>query len=594
MNKSLESGPPLGINPVALGLYASPEVREAIELKVEGAIPKWLTGSLYRGAAATWDVGDYTAEHWFDGFSRNHRFEIADGSVSYRSRNSADELMDFVRETGRSPGPLFSADPCKIIFGAFEATYRDGSASKGQTSSGNVGVSYAPNFAGLTGNSTTEGAPFDVLVSTTDGNLLQQIDPVTLEPLELFTYEASNKLLANGGSSAAHPVLGEDGSVFNYVLDMKASPPTYRVFRISPRTGEAEILATITDAPPTYIHALFGSKKHLVLIVWQADLTKEGVSVMDSLGDWDPNRKTLFYVVDRVNGGLLRKYESPDTFFAFHEINTFEDEAGDILIDLPRLDDYSFLTAANMANLRANLGTPNASSKNDLAGAFTRYRLPFHPEPSNAGEVPMYKAEIDFSLPLAQSNIELPRINPSRAGQSYRFSYGIHVEKVGNFADSIIKIDADEKQWKVWNPETRHVPSEPIFVSRPGAVLEDDGVLLTVVLDAHVRQSSLVVIDATTMKELGRARMPIVMTYGFHGAWGQALQQKAKSLSRGHLARYADFNKPPQLFFGSEPSYIPVLGELSSQIEDQALLEDLIPRPRFSTLRNVVKMSYTI
>jgi hypothetical protein len=51
-------------------------------------------GSLYRGAAATWDVGNWTAEHWFDGLSRNHRFEIENGAVHYRSRNGSDELMD--------------------------------------------------------------------------------------------------------------------------------------------------------------------------------------------------------------------------------------------------------------------------------------------------------------------------------------------------------------------------------------------------------------------------------------------------------------------------------------------------------------------
>ena len=523
---SLENGPPPGIDPVTLGLYSSPEVREPINLEIEGSIPTWVTGSLYRGAAATWDVGNYTAEHWFDGFSRNHRFEIANGTVSYRSRNGAEELMDFVHETGRYPGSSFGSDPCKIIFGAFEATYRDSSNSRGNSSSSTVGVSYAPNFAGIPGNASADGAPFDVLVSTTDANELQAIDPVTLEPIELFTYEASHKLLVNSGHSAAHPVVGEDGTIYNYVLDRNASTPTYYVFQISPPSGETRILATITDAPPAYIHALFGSEKHIVLVVWQADFANEAMTILDSIGDWDPERKTLFYVIDRANNGLLRKYESPDSFFAFHEINTFENEAGDIFVDLPRMDDYSFLSAAKIPNLRANLGTPNANSKNDLAGAFTRYRLPFPdscgPLADGDGALPTYKAEIDISLPLGQANIELPRIHPDKMGQPYRFSYGIHVEKTGNFADSIIKVDADEKKWLVWAPETRHVPSEPIFIPRPGATDEDDGVLLTVVMDVQVRHSALVVIDAKTMTELGRAVMPIVMTYGFHGTWGQA------------------------------------------------------------------------
>ena len=72
----------------------------------------------------------------------------------------------------------------------------------------------------------------------------------------------------------------------------------------------------------------------------------------------------------------------------------------------------------------------------------------------------------------------------------------------------------------VWSPETNHVPSEPIFVSRPGAECEDDGVLLTVALDEATRVSSLVVIDAKEMVEIGRARLPIVMGFGFHGIWG--------------------------------------------------------------------------
>lgn len=518
-NPALEKGPLPGTEPVTLGLYASPEIKEPTNLKIEGTIPKWVTGSLYRGAAATWDVGDYTAEHWFDGFSRNHRFEIADGAVSYRSRNGSDELMDFVRETGKYPGGSFGSDPCKIIFGAFESNYRDGTNIKGQAASGTVGVSYAPGFAGLAGDGKARGAPFDVLVATTDANELQKIDPVTLEPQELFTYEASDKLLVNGGHSAAHPVIGEDGTIFNYVLDRQSEVPTYHVFSISPPHGETKILATITDAPPAYIHALFGSEKHIVLVVWQADYTKQAMTILDSIGPWDPSRKALFYVIDRVNGGLLRKYESPDTFFAFHEINTFENDAGDIFVDLPRMDDYSFLSAAKIANLRANLGTPNANAANDLCGAFTRYRLPFQP-PAADGAVPTLEAEIEIALPLAQANIELPRIHPGRIGKPYRYAYGIHVEKVGNFADSIIKIDAEEGKWLVWAPETRHVPSEPVFVPRPGATEEDDGVLLTVVMDASVRQSSLVVIDAKNMRELARARMPIVMTYGFHGWWG--------------------------------------------------------------------------
>jgi len=103
-------------------------------------------------------------------------------------------------------------------------------------------------------------------------------------------------------------------------------------------------------------------------------------------------------------------------------------------------------------------------------------------------------------------------------GKPYRYAYGMHAVKPGYFSDSIIKIDDTEtKKTKVWVPKNNHLPSEPIFVARSGGKSEDDGVLLTVAMDTSVKLSSMVVIDAKAMKEIGRARMPVRMGYGFHG-----------------------------------------------------------------------------
>ncbi|KAJ4251516.1 hypothetical protein NW762_011503 [Fusarium torreyae] len=515
-------GPPADSDPLTWGFYATKEIQQPTQLEIEGTIPKWLNGSLYRGAAGTWDVGNFTAEHWFDGFSRNHRFEIANGSVTYRSRDSTEELIDFVQDTGLYPDGSIGTDPCKIIYGALETTFRDGSNPKGDKSSSNVGVAFVPNLTGITRNTANEGAPFENLVATTDANSLLQIDPATLEPIEIFTYQAAHPLLKNDGRTAAHPVYGAKGVIYNYHLDMSEDPPVYRIFGIQQPTGRADILATITDAPPAYIHALFGTRKHLILVVWQADLVKNGRTILESLGPWDPERKTLFYVIDRVNGGVVSKYESEEAFFAFHEINSFEDEKGDIYIDLPVMKDYSFLTAAMVHNLRANLGPSNGPAKHDLPATFTRYRLPFQGDAArNAdGSLVKHTAEIVFTLPYDEGNIELPRLNERYIGRAYRYAYGIHVETFGRFADSLIKIDTHNKNIKIWRPATKHLPCEPIFVPTPGSKREDDGVILTVAMDAEKRLSSLVVIDATTMEELGRARMPIVMGYGFHGVWG--------------------------------------------------------------------------
>lgn len=150
---------------------------------------------------------------------------------------------------------------------------------------------------------------------TTDGNILQQIDPETLDPIEIFTYQASDLKIVDNGQSAAHPARAADGSLSNYVLDTTAGPPVYRVFGLSAADGTAKILANITDAPSAYLHSVFDTENFVVLFVWQADLIRPGKTILSSLGPWDPNRKTLFYVIDRLEGGVVAKYVSEDAFF---------------------------------------------------------------------------------------------------------------------------------------------------------------------------------------------------------------------------------------------------------------------------------------
>lgn len=68
-----------------------------------------------------------------------------------------------------------------------------------------------------------------------------------------------------------------------------------------------------------------------------------------------------------------------------------------------------------------------------------------------------------------------------------------------------MKVDTYTRRTTLWKPLTPHLPSEPIFVANPEATCEDDGVLLTMALDASRKQSVLVVIDAQNMKEIARA-----------------------------------------------------------------------------------------
>jgi beta,beta-carotene 9',10'-dioxygenase len=65
------------------------------------------------------------------------------------------------------------------------------------------------------------------------------------------------------------------------------------------------------------------------------------------------------------------------------------------------------------------------------------------------------------------------------------------------------------------NPGT--YPSEPVFIPAPKPDSEDDGVILSVVLDTTQHRSFLLVLDAATFTELARAEIPHAIPFGFHG-----------------------------------------------------------------------------
>jgi beta,beta-carotene 9',10'-dioxygenase len=62
-------------------------------------------------------------------------------------------------------------------------------------------------------------------------------------------------------------------------------------------------------------------------------------------------------------------------------------------------------------------------------------------------------------------------------------------------------------------------PGEAVFIPNPTGRNEDDGVLLSVVLDTKRTSSFLLMLDARTMTEIARAEIPFPVPMGFHGAF---------------------------------------------------------------------------
>ena len=525
------------------------EQRIPVELKVTGSIPEYVAGTLYRtgpgGHTVKTDEGKlWTASHWFDGFTQVHRFHILPpengqsvSRVLYNSRSSVDGLVESIRKTGSMQKFSFAQkrDPCQSLFRKIMAFFVPApSDSSHGPDRENVGVTISVNMPGFTPPTAT-GQPegkdsasgITSLINKTDATLYQMLNPETLEPVGLARQTDLHPEL-KGQMSATHAKSDPaTGDIFNYNLEF-GRQHVYRVFKVSASTGQTDILATINNAQGAYLHSLLLTENYVILCVWNSYYAMGGIkilyerNILDALSDFDPAKRTMWYVIDRKSGkGVVAEYES-DPFYCFHTINAWETPSPtdpgktDIMADLVAYDDLSVLKRFYYENLKST--SPNAlnyaGSKGDSTrGSIRRFRLPSLPE--SPDRETKRKAVVMVRVPKDHSG-ELPTLNPNFITKQSRYVYGVTDRASSSFVDGLVKYDMDSQQPLIWE-QHGHSPGEAIFVSNPAGHDEDDGVLLSVVLDGPAGHSYLLCLDAKTMTELGRAELDHVVGFGFHG-----------------------------------------------------------------------------
>ncbi|KAF9236429.1 carotenoid oxygenase [Melanogaster broomeanus] len=520
------------------------EERDPVELKVSGTIPPYVSGTLYRtgpgGSLVKVDNGTtFSVDHWFDGFSLNHRFQIIQtGSatrVVYNSRCSVDPLIETIRKTGQMTGFSFGQkrDPCVSFFKKVMSMFIPEPPKPADHF--NVGVTLSVNPPGLKDIDTSGGkkqgghaSGIQALWAKTDSIEFREIDPETLEPMGLATQQVLHPELT-GILSAAHaksdPVTGD---IFNYNLAFGRTS-IYRIFRVSAATGKTDILATVTDAPGAYLHSSLITENYFILCVWGAQYSWGGAkilwekNILDAIAPFDPSKKALWYVIDRKYGkGVVAKYEC-DPFFSFHTVNAWEETSPtdpsqiDIVADISMYKNLDVIKRFYFNNIRSRslASLDYVGEKRRNCDVFLRrWRLPAvtaaaPSEPRKA--ITVHTAEHSHSC-------DLPAMNPRFLTKPSRYIYGLCDRDMSTFFDGIVKYDMETHTPTYWSVQG-HSPGEPIFVADPESTAEDDGVLISVVLDGYEEKSYLLVLDARTMKEVGRASMEGIVGIGFHGIY---------------------------------------------------------------------------
>ncbi|TPX10319.1 uncharacterized protein E0L32_008724 [Thyridium curvatum] len=491
--------------------------------------------------------------------------------VLYSSRRQAEGLEAQIKRTGSSKMFSFGqrSDPCIGFLGKFMSTFRAtvwGPRLQHDYGKENIAVVVLPNApfkASVhhprseaeknvevhTENETSlpmpsghrSGLPENLWI-TTDKAGMMQVDPATLEPIGFATQAVLHPSL-KGPLSCAHAQRDpKTGDMFNYNLEMGGRNATYRVFRVSASTGQTEILATIErpGLKGAYIHSFFLSENYVTLCVPSTHIAMNGLKILwernllDAIEPFDASKKCKWFVVDRHHGrGVVAEFESEAGFF-FHSVNTFEEPAEDgsaavdILADVIEFDNFDVLRSLYYDAILDRDGAfgrfhQTEEKRRAFVPRLARYRLRVAPPASEPAKPTTAKsaaaAERILAIPGPHAG-ELPTINPAYALRRHRYVYSLATRGLATVADTIVKTDTLTGEAVLWNNETAHTPGEAIFVARPGAADadEDDGVLLSVVLDGAEGTSYLLCLDARTMEEMGRAEVGFAVGQGFHGA----------------------------------------------------------------------------
>ncbi|KAJ2960257.1 hypothetical protein NQZ79_g4392 [Umbelopsis isabellina] len=491
------------------GFQTQPEVLNPVECTVHGEIPAWISGILYRAGPGTFDIDlpdgkKYEIQHWFDGLAQIHRFEIENGKVSYMSRNTASGVEKSIKQ-GQERSATFGQDICQTVFAKTASVMKDVAAKSKENgpSDTNINVVIAVQYPGVNNPK--------VVTVLTDANRLVNLDWKTLEPQELYNYSKFNSKF-DGMLSAAHPCVDPNTNETWQFVTILGPNPGYNVFTISDANPEGELVGFV-PAKSAYIHSSFLTENYYVLCVPPYYINgrelMEKRNVAGAL-HFDEDTSTQFFVFDRRQRKHVATYEAP-AFFFFHSINAY-DNGTDLTLDVIGYAEPSVVQALYFANVVQQVPFPKKLTVQDVR----RYTLS---DVSSGTESPRQASMSFLAKDVAP---ELPRVNDANYCRPYTYFYAANMADLnteyGIFSDSVSKTNVKTGESWVWK-EADCRPGEPVFIADPQGHDEDDGVLLSVVLDERKAESFLVVLSAKTMQEIARAQIHSVVPFGFHGAF---------------------------------------------------------------------------
>lgn len=513
-------------------------IDEAMTVEVEGSIPSYINGKLFRTGPAVSTTPTKNFTNYIDAFGRLTAWTI-DGnsnSVQFQSTMLKTNLYNHTQEHGEIPRHLTQEK------------------TEPSTRSGLVDFNDMDNTDVIMYQFPTDK---DRLLMFTDFYVMNEIHTPTLRSLGSVVHppedEAPDQILFSCSHASEYVEPSGEVVLVNWLGKKTARGSELFIFKMGSDMIRRMIGSFQLDFVAYSIHSVAVVNDFVVLTIGPVsiDFLKSGASLCLSCSTNDNIAKGTTQIVvfslksvDYIDTGkdtppvAVYDINAPHAFFTFHYLNSFaytpDDDAEETVI---------VLDMCTYSTMEGVVGEHPLGNLKDLSDKALRDSFPGFCDDLKRVEVSVKGKKVlkNVNLPLIDNSGNKIRSELSTVNSKYTspnpqekncIGYGLtyHANGSPRFEDvGLIKFDTCKAldlatnrnsgvtfTTTVWHQENIYT-GEPIFVANPTGTEEDDGTLLVVSKDGDSGDTNLLFIDAKTMTKLAQVRAPFPLMFEFHG-----------------------------------------------------------------------------